>query len=479
MSRILFILTLALLIAGCGASAHTDKDGHHHGAPAAAAAAVDEHAGHDHAGHSHGNEGIALTAIVRENLGITFAKSEYRVVQGTLRIPGRFESEPNARRAYQVPLTGRVEVLVKPYQRVAAGEPLYRVASAEWNTLQRDLEEAEEAVTLASERYASAQTHVLVLEQAVTMWRERVVNLENLRKEVGGKSSELAEANGRAAELLVKQAELVTRLAELKHEAQGISGQLGTGLAATRLRHLLSTAARISGLERAALMADNGGRPRWQTIDELLVLAVAPGVVEGDVVSSGTWLDARGTVLTVTDPTGVRLRASALQSDRAKLRDGLTARIIGVDPHDALRIDATMMLAPLAEANDRSIDLIARPIAGATLHADIRPGITAVLEVVTSGSAEEELAIPLAATIRDGLKMVFFKRNRTNPEIVEKVEADLGVNDGRWVVVKSGVREGDELVVGGIYPLKLSQQEGGGAQAGHFEADGTFHTGQH
>jgi hypothetical protein len=41
------------------------------------------------------------------------------------------------------------------------------------------------------------------------------------------------------------------------------------------------------------------------------------------------------------------------------------------------------------------------------------------------------------------------------------------------------VREGDELVVGGIYPLKLSQQEGGGAQAGHFEADGTFHVGHH
>ena len=479
MSRILLIPTLSLIMVGCGADAHTDKDGHHHGAPAAAVAATDEHAGHDHAGHSHGNEGIALTATVRENLGITFAKAEYRVVQGTLRIPGRFESEPSARRAYQAPLAGRVEVLVKPYQRVAAGEPLYRVASAEWNTLQRDLEEAEETVTLATERYVSAQAHVLVLEEAVTMWRERVVNLDSLRKEVGGKSSELAEANGRAAELMVKHAELRTRLAELKHEAQGSSGVPGTGLAATRFRHLLSMAARITGLEVAALTADLGGRPRWQTIDELLVLAVAPGVVEGDVSSSGTWLEARGTVLTITDPAGVRLRASALQSDLVKLRDGLTARIVGADPHDALRLDATMVLAPIADALDRSLDLIARPVAGATLHAGIRPGIAAVLEVAVSGSAEEELAIPLAATIRDGLKIIFFKRNRTNPDIVEKVEADLGVNDGRWVVVKSGVREGDELVVGGIYPLKLSQQESGGAQAGHFEADGTFYVGHH
>ena len=54
----------------------------------------------------------------------------------------------------------------------------------------------------------------------------------------------------------------------------------------------------------------------------------------------------------------------------------------------------------------------------------------------------------------------------------------LTKSDGRWVVVQSGIKEGDQVVLGGIYPLKLSQQEGG-AQAGHFEADGTFHTGKH
>ena len=203
-----------------------------------------------------------------------------------------------------------------------------------------------------------------------------------------------------------------------------------------------------------------------------------PGVVEGEIATSGTWLETRGTVLTITDPAGVRFRASALQADLAHLRDGLPARIVGADPHDSLRLEASVVLAPLAEALDRSLDLIARPVAGAVMPAGIRPGAAAVLEVPVSGSAEEELAIPLAATIRDGLQVIFFKRNRSNPDEVEKVEADLGAGDGRWVVVNSGVREGDELVLGGLYPLKLSQQAGG-AEAGHFEADGTFHTGKH
>ena len=477
MFRLLLVPAVALLIAGCGSDASHAKDGHDHAEKKPAAA--EEHAGHDHAGHDHGSQGVALTATVRTNLGITFAKSEYRVVQGMLRVPGRFESEPGARRAYQVPLAGRVEVLVKPYQRVVVGDPLYRVASAEWNLLQRELAEASVAASLAGERYIAAQAHIQAVEQAATMWRERATNLERLAKEIGGKAAELAEASGRAADLMVQQTEARTRLAKVKSEAQGANGSPEGGLAAIRLRNLLTMAARVTGLDVATLTGDSGGRARWQTIEELVVLAVAAGVVEGEVPTNGTWLDARANVLTVTDPAGVRLRASALQSDLLKLRDGLAACIVGADPQDTLRMDANMVLAPIAEALDRSFNLIARPVACATIPARIRPGVAAVLEVVISGSAEEELAIPVTATIRDGLKIIYFKRHMANPDVVEKVEADLGASDGRWVVVNSGVKEGDEVVVGGIYPLKLSQQEGGGAQAGHFEADGTFHTGNH
>lgn len=480
MSRLLLIPTLALLIAGCGAEAHTNNDGHDHGAPKSEAkpAGTDDHAGHDHAGHDHSSQGVALTATVRENLGITFLKAEYRVVRGLLRLPGRFEAEPSARRAYQMPLSGQVEVLVKPYQRVAVGDPLYRMASASWNALQREVAEASVAAQLAGERYAAAQAHTQALDQAVGLWTDRAAALERLAREVGGKASEVAEAKGRLADLLVQQAEARTRLAELKREAIGADGAAQGGLAAIRLRQVLATAARITGVEVAALTTDDNGRPRWQAIDEPVVVARSAGVVEGEVATSGTWLDERATVLTVTDPAGVRLRASALQADLPKLRDGLPARIVGADPSDPLRLSATVVLGPIADAVDRSVELIARPAADATIPGAIRPGVAALLEVAISGSADEELAIPVAATIRDGLKVIFFKRNRTTPDVVEKVEADLGASDGRWVVVNSGVKEGDEVVVGGLYPLKLSQQEGGAA-AGHFEADGTFHTGKH
>jgi hypothetical protein len=61
-----------------------------------------------------------------------------------------------------------------------------------------------------------------------------------------------------------------------------------------------------------------------------------------------------------------------------------------------------------------------------------------------------------------------------DPNKVIRVEGDFGVSDGKWVVVESGVKAGDEVVLAGVYELKLT---GGGKQQGkgHFHADGTWH----
>jgi hypothetical protein len=65
---------------------------------------------HEHEAHTaHGSDEPAPTnrvdipASVRQNLGITFAKVEPRQVARTLRVPGRFELIPTARRDYRAP----------------------------------------------------------------------------------------------------------------------------------------------------------------------------------------------------------------------------------------------------------------------------------------------------------------------------------------------------------------------------------------
>lgn len=476
--RLALVPILAAALAGCGGQSSA-------GTTVAQAAASDPHAGHSH--EAAGASGIDLPPSVQQNLGITWATAGYRVVQGTVRMPGRFESEPSARRPYQAPLDGRVEVLVKPYQRVAAGDPLYRIHAEGWQQLQLAIAEGCNdgcadgcgTASAAARNLAAGERHADAVAASLQAWAARREVLARLNQEVGGKAAELAEVSTRVADLTVQAAEAERRLIRLQREAEGPDGTAATGLAAIRLAQLMARASAITGLSRQELEApDARGIPTWMAIESPLIRALSPGVVEGEIAASGTWIDARSTVLTVTDPAGVRLRAAGLQADLPRLGDGLQARIVAADPALQSSIPASLVLGPVADAVDRSVDLIARPADGTDLPAWVRPGVTANLEVVLSGTAEEELAIPVAATIRDGLKTILFRRDPQHPGRVFRLEADLGASDGRWVVVQSGLKEGDQVVLGGIYPLKLSQQEGG-AQAGHFEADGTFHTGSH
>ena len=404
---------------------------------------------------------VELSAVARENLGITFAKAEYRVVQGVLRLPGRFAAAPGSRRIYQAPLDGRVEVLVKPYQQVQPGEVLFRIMSPRWHQLRLELAEgsADAGGTLAAQRLAAGEEQAAATTRALSAWKERLATLERLDREIGGKAAERSEAATRIADLSLQAVEANARVARLRREAIGPDGTAETGLAAVRLRQLLAEAASITGSTPAELMAlDGQGRPRWSLIEAPEVRATAPGVVEGEVAGTNAWVEEQAAVLTVTDPTGVRLHAAGLQADLPRLRDGLPARIVAYDPADRTAIPATVVLGPVADAIDRSVELIAHPAAGSALPAWVRPGVTALLEIAVRGSAEEELAIPLAATVPDGLVSVFFRRDPKAPDAVQRVEADLGVSDGRWVVVNSGLKEGDEVVLGGVHPLKLSVQ---------------------
>ena len=97
---------------------------------------------------------------------------------------------------------------------------------------------------------------------------------------------------------------------------------------------------------------------------------------------------------------------------------------------------------------------------------------------MTDATATPELAIPLAAVQRDGLTPVIFRRAPDNPNEAIRIDGDLGIDDGRWVVVLSGLRDGDEVVLDGGFQLMLATS-GQIQQGGHFHSDGTFHAEDH
>lgn len=464
-------LLLSLGVVSCdrrAEPAHADH-GHEHGAD------------HD---HDHVNEAPSGSAMgggaqtpsnrvdipppVRQNLGITFAKVEYRNVAQTLRVPGRFELLPTARREYRTPLSGRVELLVSQFQRVEPGTALYRVDSAAWRDLHEQIAAMQARVDSMGPLREAHRRHEQGLADKVALWQERLKQLEELRLAGGGSASLFTDAR---ATLNATQAELADVM-EKDAELQAQQKQAEAELRSLNSRHDLLVRGGHCGDRHDGLEPGSG----------FTVCAVAEGIVESIGITPGGLAEENGHVVTVVQPDQIRFRARGLQSDLGRLRDGLSATITppqgGSLPLQE-SMSGLLQIGLAADPDERTVDLIVTP-AAASLKPWARAGVSAHLEVVLVGSSasSEELAIPQSAVVRDGTNTIIFRRDPANPDKVIRMEADLGISDGRWVVILSGVKEGDEIVLGGNYQLMLATS-GSAPKGGHFHSDGTFHEGDH
>ena len=405
---------------------------------------------------------IDVPEAVRQNLGITFAKVERRRVASTLRVPGRFELLPTARREYRASLAGSLKLLVSQYEEVGKGEPIFRMDSPEWHTLKRELHEAEAGIERATAELAVAQHAKAEAEQVAEATEKRIQALagaEVRRAELEAELTTRRAAIPRlGAEIKVKEA----ALEEAKHDLE------------LNIEKAASVLSRSADFLRETEKGNGGHETqRWYGINQIEIAARDAGVVETIGVTDGAWVAAGELIATTMDPKAIRFRAVGLQSDLAKLTNGLGANVL--PPQGAAggaeSLPGKLQLGPVADPDQRTVDLVVTPEKTADWA---RPGVSCLLEIVTDGSAEAELSIPIAAVVRDELTQVFFRRDPRDPNKVIRMEADLGVSDGKWVVVKSGVKEGDEVVLHGVYELKLA---GGGKPTGggHFHADGTWH----
>ena len=434
---------------------------------------------------------VAVPTAVRTNLGISFATVEARRVERTLRVPGRFEYAPTARREYRTMVPGRVELLVDQYDRVEAGTPLYRIESPTWRDMQAALAEVDSDIVRYTARLASFlplreahRRHEQQLEEVIFNRREQVAQLEQVVDAGGGRRGELITAHGAVAIAEAELAEVLEKEAELAADEAEIAAQL----AAARTRRTIQLEAMASVLRvdaeplAAPAEGDADATPRWRTIDRITVRAEEPGVIESLGLTNGAWADEKTTVIHALRPERIRFHAEVLQSDLGAIRDGLPARIVPPAPTATGRaiplqdaMDATIALGFAADADRRTLDVRASVDDPADWA---RAGVAAYLEILTDPDARPSLAIPLAAVQRDGLIPVIFRRDPAKPDEVIRIEADLGADDGRWIAINSGVRLGDQIVLDGSFQLMLATT--GTIQAGgHFHADGTFHAEDH
>jgi hypothetical protein len=305
--------------------------------------------------------------------------------------------------------------------------------------------------------------HEKSLGDLVAIWQHRLAQLEELQTAGGVGAGQPTEARATLSATQAELANVMEKEAQLKSEQKQVEAELRS----LNSRHEL-------------LVRSSGCADRHEGLEPgsgYTVCAIAPGVVESMGVTPGGLVEENGHVLTIVQSEQLRFRARGLQSDLGRLRDGLPARIAPPQGGSVALQDAmsgTLQIGLTADADERTVDLVVQPQA---LASWARAGVSAHLEVTLAGGTEE-LAIPLSAVVRDGATPIIFRRDPANPDKAIRMEADLGLSDGRWIVIASGVKEGDEIVVGGNYQLMLATS-GTAAKAGHFHSDGTFHDKEH
>ncbi|MFT4593437.1 MAG: multidrug resistance efflux pump [Phycisphaerales bacterium] len=425
---------------------------------------------------------IAIPQAVRSNLGITFATVERRRLKDTLRAPGRFEYLPSAKREYRMILPGRITLQVEQFEHVEASTLLYTIDSPAWRELQQALagysatvQQFEAKMEMYSPLFLAHEQHEYSVTVNVDMWEKRIQKLEDLRKAGGGSLREYTAA--RAAYSTAR-----AELADIREKDAELEASYAENIALLRAARSTLEIALDSAASLLEVSLPQSNPEWWKAVTTVEVRASQNGIVASVPMTNGAWAEEHKLVLDVVQPEKLRFHASGLQSDLGVLRDGLQVQIVPPTPTssgNAVELQNTMhgilQLGLSGDATDRTIDLYVTPT---TLASWARPGVTAQLEITTEATRDAELSIPLAAVQQDGLLPIIFKRALDNPNEAIRMEADLGMNDGRWVAVLSGLTDGDEIVLDGGFQLMLATS-GSVQQGGHFHADGTFHEGAH
>lgn len=421
---------------------------------------------------------IDVPQAVRKNLGIEFTPVERRHVTSTLRLPAQVTLLPSATQHYRAPLAGRVSLKVEPLQKVQAGDLLYTLDSHEWRDLQRELGSVTNKLTVTEAQLGAmsplaeaCEEHERSLVEAHNVTTRYVASLQRAEQQVGGQGEKLANAQIDQAKLSAQIAEASEKHTETQTRIKELTAQLSSQREQIDL--LLSGAAATLNVDKATLAATNTGTVGWRALAIVEVRATQTGVVDQIEAANGDLINRHGAVLYTLDPSKVRCHARALQSDLGDLRDGLQAMIVPAGRvSTTARVAASFKLGPSGNPRTRTLDVFAMPTDKDLQF--VRPGMAVFVEIVTATSKSQELAIPKSCVLPDGLDRVFFRRDPKDKDKVIRIVGDFGRDNGQWIEVLSGIKDGDEIVAAGAFELVLASSNSM-PKGGHFHADGSWH----
>jgi Cu(I)/Ag(I) efflux system membrane fusion protein len=220
----------------------------------------------------------------------------------------------------------------------------------------------------------------------------------------------------------------------------------------TRLTVLGMTPAEIDAIEQT-------GEPKR------LVIVVAPrsGVVVNRGVTVGTSVDPSTTLLTIADLSRVWILAEVPEVSIPAVRVGMRAQLdfpASGRPPFAATID---FIYPTLTERTRTLRV---RLSAANANGELRPGLYGTVAFESAG--QPVITVPRDAVVDTGAQQHVFVATgeRFEPRVVT-----LGVQMADRVEIRTGLKEGEQIVAAGVFLLdsesRLRATGGGGGHSGH------------
>ena len=293
---------------------------------------------------------------------------------------------------------------------------------------------------LAPAREATVRAQVGGPLTSLTVDRGRTVRAGDVIGRIAARDLDDAMASAQVAVKSADNALTVARAEAARTESLVKGGALAA-------RDLEQARNMVSVAEAQVAAAKAREKSVWQQLDDLTIKAPLSGVVaerlanSGDIVSPGTPL------VTIIDPTSMRLEAAVSSDQISKVQPGAKVRFRVRGLSTDVFTGTIDRLSPTADPVTRQVTifvtlpniggkLIAGLFAEGRVDAETRKGV-----IVPLGAVDESGPTPLITRIRDGK--------------AERVTVTLGLrqSESELVEVLTGIAEGDVVVLGAARTL--------------------------
>ncbi len=423
---------------------------------------------------------MSVDAQTSKRLGIKVEPVKRTTLSVGIKTTGQIETLPSLKVEVTAPIPGTVvELLVEPGAAVKIGQPVAVLSSPELVELRvqsqekqaeakANLQQAQADLQLAGQNL-QRQRQITIAEIEQTRTELKVAQEQYDRDRdlvtVGAlPRREMLESFAHLAKGKAQLAKANSRREVLEAEAQLKRAQSSVEVANSRIR--------LSNTAYQTRLSQLGNRANAKGL--VVVTAAISGIVSDRPVSLGqSFEDAGGKLMTIVDDRQVFATANIYEKDLSQIAAGQQVKV----KVDSLRDSASAQGLGLRTFYGK-ITRIGSVVEGETRiipvqaqlnneNRQLKPGMFAQLEVLTSQTPIARLAIPHNAVVEaKGKQLVYIQ----NGNAYQSTEVKLGQISGNMVEIKSGLFEGDRIVTqGGMQLYAQSLRSKPSAAATHAE----------